>query len=99
MKKYKVRAHYKSFYSAEVNAKDGDEANRIAIMQMDQDDFNNESDGEWWIDDDEPAEEIPPGHWVVDPDYPVADWKAEVMRDDTRQSYREWVDSCRELTG
>lgn len=32
-------------------------------------------------------------HWDEDPDYPVADWKYEVANDDTRQSYREWVES------
>lgn len=97
MKKFTVRAHYKEFYHAVVEANDGDEANQKAIMKMEQDDFMESGDGEWWIDDQEPAEEIIPGHWEADPDYPVSDWQDEVARDDTRQSYREWVESCKAL--
>ena len=32
-------------------------------------------------------------HWDEDPRYPATDWKEEVSQDETRQSYREWVES------
>jgi len=35
-------------------------------------------------------------HWDEDPDYPVEEWKCEVDNDDTRQSYKEWVQSKKE---
>lgn len=35
------------------------------------------------------------GHyWAEHPDYPVADWQAEIANDDTRQSYFQWVASA-----
>lgn len=30
-------------------------------------------------------------HWDEHPEYPVSDWKSEVINDDTRQGYHEWV--------
>lgn len=33
------------------------------------------------------------GTWGELPDYPVADWQAEVADDNTRQGYWEWVES------
>lgn len=35
------------------------------------------------------------GHWDADPTHPLADWKAEIVNDETRQSYAEW---CRQKT-
>lgn len=31
------------------------------------------------------------GYWKEHPDHPVEDWKYEVINDDTRQGYWEWV--------
>jgi hypothetical protein len=31
-----------------------------------------------------------------DPDYPIADWKAEVANGDTRTGYWEWAQAARE---
>jgi hypothetical protein len=45
------------------------------------------------------ADEFCPGdasHWDEDPDYPLADWQHEVADDDTRQSYKDWVESQKE---
>lgn len=36
------------------------------------------------------------GHWDVDPDYPVEDWKAEVANDDTRLGYSDWIENSRD---
>lgn len=30
--------------------------------------------------------------WIIDPDYPLADWVQEVTNDDTRLGYLAWVD-------
>lgn len=38
-----------------------------------------------------------PSHWDEDETFPVEYWKYEVENDDTRQGYREWVESQREL--
>ena len=38
-------------------------------------------------------EEAVTSHWDIHPDYPVEDWKYEIANDDTRQSYKEWVES------
>lgn len=35
----------------------------------------------------------PESHWDHHPDHPVEDWQAEVANDDTRQGYRDWVES------
>ncbi len=35
----------------------------------------------------------PASHWDEHPQFPVDDWKAEVIEDATRQSYVEWVNS------
>ena len=35
-------------------------------------------------------------HWTDIPDHPVADWQAEVAANETRQSYRQWVESRQE---
>jgi hypothetical protein len=60
-RKFKVRAGYTEFYYAEVEARDGDEAIRKAIMEMDQSDFTEAGDGEWIINnDEEQPEEIKP---------------------------------------
>jgi hypothetical protein len=40
-----------------------------------------------------PAER--PDHWAEDREFPVADWRAEVADDNTRQSYVDWVASQR----
>jgi len=37
------------------------------------------------------------GHWTSDPDYPVEDWRYEVMCDSTRLGYKDWVKAKREL--
>lgn len=34
-----------------------------------------------------PADDL----WAVHPDHPVADWQAEVVNDDTRLGYWDWV--------
>jgi len=31
------------------------------------------------------------GYWSEHPDYPVEDWVAAVVNEDTRQGYWEWV--------
>jgi hypothetical protein len=35
-------------------------------------------------------------HWDEIPGYPVEDWRYEVMNDDTRLGYSEWVENQRE---
>ena len=101
LKRYKVRAHYKHYYSAEVEAVDGDEAVRKAIMEMNQEDFTDEGDGEWWVDDsDEGPEEIPepqPSHWDDQPEHPVEDWRYEIANDDTRLGYLDWCAAREEM--
>ena len=39
----------------------------------------------------------PLSHWSEHPEYPVEDWKGEVVAGDTRQGYHEWVASQIEL--
>ena len=34
-----------------------------------------------------------PSHWEEDDTFPVEDWQYEVQNNDTRQSYREWVNT------
>lgn len=34
------------------------------------------------------------GYWAEIPEYPLDDWKAEVMNNDTRVGYHEWVKAC-----
>lgn len=34
--------------------------------------------------------------WDEDPEYPRADWRDEVWREDTTRSYQQWVDAQRE---
>ena len=34
-------------------------------------------------------------HWDEDEDFPVEDWRTEVINDDTRQGYAEWVEEQR----
>jgi hypothetical protein len=34
------------------------------------------------------------GHWGEHPHYPVADWQAEVLNDETRLGYWYWVEGC-----
>ena len=34
--------------------------------------------------------------WVIDPDYPLEDWKYEVQNGDTRLGYHDWVDHKKE---
>jgi hypothetical protein len=31
------------------------------------------------------------GYWKEVPNYPVEDWRSEVINDDTRQGYHDWV--------
>lgn len=31
------------------------------------------------------------GYWAAHPDWPVADWQAEVANEETRQGYWFWV--------
>jgi len=33
----------------------------------------------------------PDDHWAESPDYPLADWQAEVANGDTRLGYWDWV--------
>jgi hypothetical protein len=35
------------------------------------------------------------GYWgAIHPDYPLEDWRSEVINSDTRQGYIDWVKSC-----
>lgn len=47
-------------------------------------------------DDDPDFAEVTPDHWADDPEFPARDWRVEVMTEDTRLGYREWVNAKRE---
>lgn len=38
-------------------------------------------------------------HWKNDPEYTPDDWRAEVVNDDTRLGYKEWVEHQKEANG
>ena len=38
-----------------------------------------------------------PNHWLSDPRFPVEDWKSEVINDETRLGYAQWVELMRDL--
>lgn len=35
------------------------------------------------------------GAWDEDPAYPLTDWQAQVVNDDTRLGYKAWVERCK----
>ena len=36
-------------------------------------------------------------YWESDAQFPVCDWQSEVVKDDTRLGYWQWVDEQRKL--
>jgi len=39
----------------------------------------------------------PESQWDEHPDYPVKDWQMEVLNDETRQGYVDWVNTGMEF--
>lgn len=102
LKTYHCRATETEYYSMFVKAESAEAALEIALeTDMDNGWQQDRCGSEWAVEHDCSIGELPelvddaPSHWDDDPDWPVADWQAEVACDDTRQSYREWVASAR----